>query len=345
MTAGTSATVGVRRRGRRTLPALACALALGLAAGCGDSGTPAPADAGTPQPAGTSVAGLPFVTLEEAATLLRREGVRAQRLAPPAAVSRGATPSPVDVARYATQGGEQFELLAFLTPDDARQALPSVRGARGIEAAVAHVNVVAGFPDGDGHELIDGVGRVLARLDAACSQAGGDADLRRLCFAARAPAKSAPHSGGPRPAAMGSTLRLDGFSYTPVLSRVLNPGIEADARLVADERPPGGRQWFAVFLRVCNLGSAPAAVSDDLALLTSDGRRTRPEPPAAEGAFAHPPRRLAGGACAPESTTSGDRLLQRAALVFDVPRDPQRLAPLVLEIRAGGQRARVRLDV
>ena len=93
---------------------------------------------------------------------------------------------------------------------------------------------------------------------------------------------------------------MGGLHYSALLARRLNPNIAPDKAMLSGRRPPEGKIWLGVFLRVCNRGERERTSSDRLALIDAFGARTRPSDALArDNLFAYRPMSLEPDECLP----------------------------------------------
>ncbi len=140
---------------------------------------------------------------------------------------------------------------------------------------------------------------------------------------------------------------MDGLHYDLLTARKLNPNIAPDEDLLSGRRPPEGKVWFGVFLRVCNRGDKRRTASGRLALVDAFGDRVRPSTALPDtNPFAYDPRAIEPEACLPAEGSAAERTVDGALVLFAVPEQFGRNRPLALEVTAsGGARKRVILDL
>jgi len=142
----------------------------------------------------------------------------------------------------------------------------------------------------------------------------------------------------------GNTLQLAGLDYRVVMFRQLNTYGEPDDALYGGEPPPAGRGIYMATLVVCNYSLQRRTPTADLHLEAAFGERFEPLP--AEGnPFAYRPKALQPGECAPGPGSAAMRTVDGAVVLFELPLEALQERPIVLEIAAGDERARVELDV
>lgn len=253
-----------------------------------------------------------------------------------------------------TPSGEKFDLLVFATSQAARAAEPDIRASAVVDDGGAFrraANLVAVFPElpaeVDGYRV---VADLFDTIERACARPGSP-EFGELCYGTtdvQLPSTEirpdgddeiGPPGEGTDPDELlepGSTVRLGGLAYTPVLSRQLNPNLSPDRNVLegVDVDQAGGPLEVGVFLRVCNEDGAPRTTTDRFVLKDAFGTRIEPVMLAADNALAYRPRRLAAGECLPEDASAAEETLGGRALVFLVPLKVRRNFPLGLEITA-----------
>jgi len=304
--------------------------ASGVAVACGGDGADSPATGGR----GDSEA---FITLADARGVIER-AVAIVRTGGDADVG-GVAGDPdleqtvVASARYATQSGREFDVFVFGSRAAARRAAPSVVDDG--ESAVRAANVLAVFPTR--YQSVDAyraVAGAMRRLAVACDPDGeqGEPQLRRLCVT-RAGIPP-PGEGVDRDEAQdeGEPVVVGGLHYDPLLARRLNPNIAPDKAMLSGRKPPEGKIWFGVFLRVCNRGERERTSSDRLALVGAFGARARPSVVLArDNLFAYRPRSLGPGECLPRPGSVAERT-DGALVLFAVEREFLQELPIALEV-------------
>ncbi len=316
---------------------LAAALAV-CVPGCGDDG------GGAAQAPG---AGAPFLTLSEVESVL--EGGRVALVRTGGAERHDDLAPVLASARYEEQSGREFDVFVFGNEDAAQRAAPALVDLEEGESEIRVVNVVAVFPEPFMRvDAYRAVATALRRLRSACRLGPGSAEerLRRLCFAS----DGEPEDRVERDEAAEheAPVVVDGLHYDPQTARPLNPFIEPDEDLLAGRRPPQGKRWFGVFLRVCNHSDKPRAPTGRIALVDASGTRIAPSTALAKSnPFAYAPRPIAADECLPAEGSAADRVSDGALVLFAVPSDFVENRPIALEIAGadGDQRKRVILDV
>jgi hypothetical protein len=332
---------------RRRSPLLLLPLVLLALAGCGDEEV-----VSGPEPAVAEAEGsTPFVTRSEIRRLIEERVPVVWQALTGETLATGVEPEPVSAVRLAAQNGEEFVVLNFATVAEAEQAWDSVLDSEVVReggAATRAANVVAVFPEEPGERgAARRVWRQMRALAVACEDEGDDAELRGICFSGEEEDPEAPGEGTEpeEVAEVGATVRLDGLAYTPQTSRQLNPAIEPDEAFLPERRPGQGRVWFGVALRVCNEAEAPRRTTGDLALVGAFGQEVAPVEPPAAAQVGYDPVTLGPGECLPATGSPAERLLDGALLLFEAPVELLADRPVALELRAGGERVRVALDV
>ncbi|MGI8729123.1 MAG: hypothetical protein ACR2LK_03905 [Solirubrobacteraceae bacterium] len=316
---------------------LAAAL-VGVIAGCGDD------ESGAPPP-----------QLDEGARLsLAEVGSFLERGTPALVRTGGGEDYPGlvlrDSARYEDQSGREFDLLVFGSEDDAVQNRPSVVDTDAGESAIRAANVVAVFPAVKKVKINQAVARKMRRLRIACAPGGerGEPDLRELCFSDDG-AVPPPGDGVDRSEAREreQPIVVGGLHYDPLTARRLNPRTAPDAELLSGRRPPAGKTWFAVFLRVCNRGDKRRTASKRLALVDAFGERVMPSTALPDtNPFAYEPRAIDPEDCLPADGSATERTTDGALVLFALKKEFENDRPVALEVTAAdGSRERVILDL
>lgn len=283
------------------------------------------------------------------------------------ALSSDLDPQPAVGLRISiTPSGEKFDLLVFATSQAARAAEPGIRDSAVVGDGGAFrraANLVAVFPEQparvDGYRV---VADLFDTLERACARPGSP-EFGELCYGTtdvRLPSTESrpdgddeigPAGEGTDPDTLlepGSTVRLGGLAYTPVLSRQLNPKLRPDRSVLegVDVDQAGGPLEVGVFLRVCNEDGSPRTSTDRFVLKDAFGTRIAPVEPAADNALAYRPRRLAEGECLPEEASAAEKAFGGRALVFLVALKIRRNFPLGLEITAkSGERRTIEVGL
>jgi hypothetical protein len=259
-------------------------------------------------------------------------------------------PEPVDAMRLEAQNGREFVVLTFASVAAAEQAWDDVQGSELVRqggAATRAANVVAAFPERPQEVAVyERVWQQMRRLAVACRAPGDDAELGRICF--EGDDEVGPPGEGTDPdevAPLGATVRVGGLDYSVATARQLNPDIQPDEELLPERRPGQGRVWFGVFLRVCNEGERARTPTEDLAIVGAFGQRARPVELPGRDPFGYEPERLEAGDCLPQPGSVSDRVADGALVLFEAPLELLEDRPVALEIRDGGERVRLALDV
>lgn len=143
----------------------------------------------------------------------------------------------------------------------------------------------------------------------------------------------------------GNTARLDDMAYRVVLFRELNPDTIGDRALLRNASAGDGRSFCDAFLQVCNWGETSVTPTTEIALEDAFGDAYRAVTERLEESLTYTPRSLAPQECLPAPDSLADRTFDGEAVVFEVPTRITQERPLMLEIRDGGERARVVLDL
>ncbi len=316
----------------------------GLVVGCGGD-----ADDRAPRPATTRG---PYLTLTEVESVLERGPLGLVRTGAGEPSSLDDVPAPlVESARYASQSGRQFDVFVFASEHDARRALPAVvRHDEDATSAIRAANVVAVFPKRFSQvDTYRVAASAMRRLRVACTPGGGGDDrLRRLCFSS---------DDGVPPAGPGAELDeaeanerpvvIDGLRYDVTIARRLNPHVEPDSAMLSGRRPSEGRQWFGVFLRVCNDTDATRTSSARLALVAAFGDHVRASDALSDdNPFVYEPRAIEPETCVPHPGSVAARLSDGLLVPFEVRSDFLEDRPVALEVTGDtGKRERVIIDV
>jgi len=266
---------------------------------CGEDGADSPATGG-----GNAEA---FITLADARGVIER-AVAIVRTGGDADVG-GIAGDPdleqtvVDSERYATQSGRQFDVFVFGSQAAARSAARSVVDVDDGESAIRAANVLAVFPTR--YQSVDAyraVAGAMRRLAVACDPGGeqGEPQLRRRCVTRVGIPPQGEGVDRDEAQDQGEPVVVGGLHYNALLARRLNPNIAPDKAMLSGRRPPEGKIWLGVFLRVCNRGERERTSSDRLALIDAFGARTRPSDALArDNLFAYRPMSLEPDECLP----------------------------------------------
>ncbi len=147
-------------------------------------------------------------------------------------------------------------------------------------------------------------------------------------------------------APIGASIHLDGLTYTPQITRQLNPHIKPDQALVDGRRAGDDRMWLGAFIRVCNEDDRVRVPSRRLALVGAFGQRIAPSELPPTNPFEYDPRRLPTDRCLPEPGSVADRVIDGALVLFNVPVEFFSERPVALEVTSvSGTRKRVIVDL
>jgi hypothetical protein len=324
--------------------ALVLLVGVEVLAGCGGDGderAPRPADARGP-----------YLTLTEVESVLERGPLGLVRTGggEPSSIEDVSAPL-VESARYASQSGRQFDVFVFASERDARRAMPAVaRHDEEASSAVRAANVVALFPKRFNQiDAYRAAADAMRKLRIACTPGGAEGDdrLRRLCFSSDGGIPPAGE-GVERGEAAGTErpIVVDGLRYDPSIARRLNPHIEPDSALLSGRRPSDAKQWFGVFVRVCNDTDVARTSSSRLALVSGLGDRLRPSDALPDGPFVYTPRAIEPGTCIPHTGSVAARASDGLLVPFEVGDDFLEDRPIALEVTGDdGRRKRVVVDV
>ena len=150
----------------------------------------------------------------------------------------------------------------------------------------------------------------------------------------------------------GAYLDLGPLAYQVQISRLLNPFNAEDRGYLVDVRNPkltGQQQWFAVFMRVQNVGDRRATAASDYKITDTQGNVFRPVQIGPQNVFAYRPLSLPpdGVLPVPDSPPS-ETTIQGSLVLFKIPTPNLANRPLELSIRdpaVSNQEATVDLDV
>lgn len=261
----------------------------------------------------------------------------------------------VDLVRYEDQSGREFELFVWKSARVARRERASLIAAAREQhgedaAAIRAANAVAVFPARPSSvDAYRAAARAMSRLGAACIR-GRDADerLRRLCFGDGGVPPAGEGADRDEAEEEGDAIVVGGLRYDALVARRLNPNIAPDSELVSGRRPPDGKVWFGVFLRVCNEhGGEARRASPRVALVDASGERRDPRELPADNPFAYQPRPIAPDDCLPREGSVAAQVPKGALVLFAVSRDYLTNRPIALEVSADGaaEPKRVVLDI
>ncbi|HYF28197.1 MAG TPA: hypothetical protein VD931_20805 [Baekduia sp.] len=323
----------------RLAAVLACAV---TPLACGDEDDDAPARA--PQTPAV------HLDLAEVQSLLD-EHVAVIRTGGEASVASVAEPEAVTTVRLAAQTGEEFDLVVFPAPGDARTHEAALARAAGEDepgAAIRAANVVAVFDQRPRDGAAAVAWDVLRRLGDACADPEDAAPrLRGLCLDPDPPRPDPPGRGtaADRGADPGSQVRVGPLRYDVVLARALNPAIRPDRAWVGRHRPAPGHVLLGVLLRACNPDDEPHRATEELTVVAAFGRRVTPEPLPASTAVAYDGGRVPADRCVPREGSVAEATAGGALVLFEVREDLLQERPLALEIRDAGEVRRLQLDL
>ena len=150
----------------------------------------------------------------------------------------------------------------------------------------------------------------------------------------------------------GAYLDLGPLVYQVQISRLLNPFSAEDRGYLVDVRNAkltGQQQWFAVFMRVQNVGDRPAPAANDYKITDTQGTVFRPVQIGPQNVFAYRPQPVPpdGVLPVPDSPAS-ESTIQGSLLLFKIPTPNLANRPLALSIRdpaVSNREATVDLDV
>jgi len=144
----------------------------------------------------------------------------------------------------------------------------------------------------------------------------------------------------------GTQVTVGDVRYRVALFRQLNPRIEPGDALYTGEPPEAGRGLYVLFLRACNDGDQPVEASREVVVEDAFGQVFEPRPEDVAEPFRYAPSgAVAPHTCAPVLGSVSRLGFEGGALVFRIPFDSARERPLVLEVRDGGDRGRLQLDL
>lgn len=134
---------------------------------------------------------------------------------------------------------------------------------------------------------------------------------------------------------------VDGLRYDPLIARRLNPNIGPDSKMLSGRRPPAGRSWFGVFLRVCNEhGGKTRTPSGRLALVDAFGERREPYELPPDNPFGYDPRAIEPERCLPRDGSVAEQVNGGALVLFAVSRAYLSNRPIALEVTGDGDTPR-----
>ena len=201
-------------------------------------------------------------------------------------------------------------MLVFASPAAAQHASASVIDVADGESGIRAVNVLTVFPARSNEiDAYRSVARAMRRLALVCDRRGpDDAPLRRACFGSSAVPPAAEGVDRSEAQDEEEPIVVDGLHYDPLIARRLNPHIAPDRALVSGLKPPKGKIWFGVFLRVCNRGERTRTSSDRLALVDAFGQRTAPSDDLPQdNVFAYRPSTLGAAECLPRKGSAAEQ--------------------------------------
>jgi hypothetical protein len=142
-----------------------------------------------------------------------------------------------------------------------------------------------------------------------------------------------------------NAVEVAGVRYRVVLFRQLNVHTKPDDALWDGASPSGRKGLYMAVLRACAAEGKPARATTDIHLEDAFGAAYQPRVDKTAETFRYTGGRLAAGECLPDPDSVADRVLDGAALVFEVPFKSTRDRPLVLEIDAPGSERGARIQV
>ena len=330
------------RSARLPLAIVALAAAATLAVGCGEEESSSPANDEQQ----------PYLSVAELQSVLEREGLALVRTG--GGDDIGEREGLVQFVRYEDQSDRELELWVWRSPRIARQRLPALLAAaqeqHGENAtAIRAANAIVVFPARPSSvDAYRAAARAMSRLGAACIP-GGDAEerLRRLCFGGDPVPPAGEGVARDETEEEGDPIAVGGLHYDALLARILNPNITPDSELVSGRRPPEGKIWFGVFVRVCNEhGETTRTPTGRLALVDAFGARRAPHELPENNVFDYEPRPIEPEDCLPREGSVAAQVPEGALVLFAVSRDYLTNRPIALEVVGeGGQRRRVVLDI
>ena len=143
----------------------------------------------------------------------------------------------------------------------------------------------------------------------------------------------------------GNTVTLGHIAYRVVLFRQLNRNTTGDRALIQDVRSGENRGLYAAFVEACNWGDAPGRPTRTIVLEDAFGKAYQPVTSGLDESLTYTPRDLQPEECVPAVDTVAERVFSGGAVVFDLPYASTQERPLVLEIRAAGDRESIVLDL
>lgn len=259
-------------------------------------------------------------------------------------------PPLVDSARLESQSGREFDLLVFRSAEEAKRATPSVVALQAGSSGSRAANVVAVFPERFSEvAAFRAAAEGMRRLRIACTPGGaGEPRLRTLCFDGR---------DGVPPAGEGvdrgeaeseeRSIVVAGLRYDVLTARRLNPNVRPASAILSGRKPPAGKTWFGVFVRVCNDTGETRTPSSRLALVDAFGKRVEPSDALpSSNPFVYDPVPLAADNCLPRKGSVTERTVDGALVLFAVTREMLGNRPVALEVTGpDGARERVIVDL
>ncbi len=333
------ASAGPTRLRRWSATAVLLVVLAGVSVGCGDGD-----DAGAVRRS----QGGPFLNLSEVRSVLERGELELVQTGGSRDYARGHDSSLLEVVRYESNTGREFDVLVFATQRAARQALPSLLDGDDASAARA-ANVVAVFPERFSEvDTYRAVAAAMRRLRNACAGTSDDERLRRLCFGGDRGVR--PRGEGvdrDEAAAVERPVVVGGLRYEPVIARRLNSYIKPDSEMLSGRRPDDGKLWFGVFVRVCNDSGQTRTPSERMALVDAFGGRVeRSRVLRKANPFAYTARPIESDRCLPAPASVAARVNDGALVLFETTSDFLSNRPIALEVTGeDGGRGRVVLDV
>jgi hypothetical protein len=150
----------------------------------------------------------------------------------------------------------------------------------------------------------------------------------------------------------GAYLDLGPLVYQVQISRLLNPFSAEDRGYLVDvqnAKLTGQQQWFAVFMRVQNVGERTAPAASDYKITDTQGTVFRPVQIGPQNVFAYRPSPVPPDGVLPATDTpASESTVQGSLVLFKIPTANLANRPLELSIRdpaVSNQEATVDLDV
>jgi hypothetical protein len=150
----------------------------------------------------------------------------------------------------------------------------------------------------------------------------------------------------------GAYLDLGPLVYQVQISRLLNPFSAEDRGYLVDvqgAKLTGQQQWFAVFMRVQNVGDRTAPAASDYKITDTQGTVFRPVQFGPQNVFAYRPAPVPPDGVLPVADSpASESTVQGSLVLFKIPTANLANRPLELSIRdpaVSNQEATVDLDV